>query len=168
MIDHYIYEVPNFVEHKKNLIDKILKIPNNPLIMDNGESLQHTDWNLPKKMQREYLNYFNSEILPNFASNFCNTTNSKEIGISKVWFQVYGKGDSHDKHNHPGCHFTNVFYIKLPNNLKTKIKTFTENLETEISEGNILTFPACYFHFSPKNTSEDEKIIIAFNLDIIK
>ena len=166
----YVFKTKNFNKHQKKLIDKIFKIPLNPLNMDDGETLKHTDWNLPKRMQREYLEYFNKEIFPDYAKSFCEKTSCKNFVLTKIWFQIYGKGDSHNEHNHPSCHFTNVFYVKLPNiNLKTKITCLSKKvIETNISEGDIISFPSYYFHSSPKNTNDEDKIIIAFNLDILK
>lgn len=172
MIDNHchLFAVQNFELHKKNLISKIYKIPNNPIKMPpNGNTISHTDWNLPDQMQREYRDYFIKNIFSEFAKNFCNYFKKGNIKLHNLWFQVYKLNDSHESHTHAGCHFTNVFYLKLPNkNLKTQILLpNNKQLEVNVKEGDILTFPAYYWHQSPINTTYDEKIVISFNMDII-
>ena len=61
MIHHHVYEVSNFLEHKKKLIDLIYKIPINPLLLE-GDKISHQDYNLPKNIEREYIDYFKKNI----------------------------------------------------------------------------------------------------------
>jgi uncharacterized protein YjlB len=168
MIHHHIYKVPEFLKHKKNLIDLIYKIPKNPL-NEEGTKIFHQDYNIPKTMEREYFNYFNNNIFNNFGKSFCNFLNAKSIRLTNLWFQIYKKGNFHDIHSHPGTHFTNVFYINLPNeDLKTKIILPNNELfNISVEEGDILTFPAYYPHKSPINNNDEDKIVIAFNIDSI-
>jgi len=172
MIDKqcYIHTVPDFEIHKKNLISKIFKIPKNPYKMTpRGDTLSHTDWDLPEKMEREYKDYFINNIFQAYAKNFCNNFKNGSVKLTGLWFQVYGLNDSHEPHTHPGCHFTNVFFLQLPDkDLKTQIQLpGDEKLDINVTEGDILTFPAFYWHRSPINKSGKEKIIISFNIDII-
>ena len=172
MIDDYCYlfTVPNFEIHKKNLISKIYKIPNNPFKMTpKGDTISHTDWNLPEQMEREYRDYFIKNIFDDYAKNFCNKFKNGSVVLNGLWFQIYRENDSHEAHTHPRCHFTNIFYLDLPNNnLKTQIDLpGGKKLDIDVIEGDILTFPAYYWHRSPVNKSGKEKIIISFNIDII-
>lgn len=165
----HLYKVPDFKEHKKNLIRLINQIPKNPFIMDNdGGRLSHTDWNLPKELKRDYLDYFLNNIFKEYAENFCSKIKCNEFKIKTAWFQVYEKGDNHVEHTHGSCHFTNVFYLQLPKNLKTNIiDLFNKKINIDIQEGDIVTFPSFYFHSSPKNDTNDKKVIISFNCDIL-
>jgi hypothetical protein len=165
VINHYIHEVEDFYLHQKNLIDLINEIPQNRF-----DNISHTDWNLPDNIKRDYVEYFKKFILNDFIEN------SKyffkccpEIDITKLWFQVYRKNDFHEEHTHGRAHFTNVFYVQLPEQkLKTKIKMHDGNeLSFEAKEGQIVTFPAYWRHSSPINLSDKEKIIISFNLDCV-
>ena len=61
MIHHHVYQVSNFLEHKKKLIDLIYKIPINPHLVK-GEKISHQDYNLPKSMTREYARYFENNM----------------------------------------------------------------------------------------------------------
>ena len=163
------HNVKNFDKHKKNLIDLIYKIPQNPL-----KTISHTDWNLPETMRREYVEYIiNQKIIEDYLDNFRVWLNPVDcpidFKIKKLWFQIYKKNDHHPYHTHGETNFSGVFYINLPNiSLKTEIKLPGNNtLDFEVSEGQIITFPAIGWHKSPVNTSIDEKIVIAFNLDLL-
>lgn len=162
------HNVKNFEKHKKNLIDLIYKIPQNPLT-----TISHTDWNLPETMRREYVEYiFNEKIIEDYINSFRVWLNPADcpidFKIKKLWFQVYRKNDYHPYHTHGETNFSAVFYINLPNaSLKTQIKLPGNNaLDFEVSEGQIITFPAIGWHKSPVNAFNDEKIVIAFNLDL--
>ena len=48
-----IYDVPEHERHKSMILSLIDEIPNNPF-----EDISKTDWNLPKKFERKYLEYF--------------------------------------------------------------------------------------------------------------
>ncbi len=176
MIDYYKFKVSNFEIHKKNLIDLILKFPKNPLAMEpdhlfheHKHTISHTDYDLPRKMKKEYAEYFAKNIVKDYLKFICSKFNCKKIEIDNIWFQIYEQGDSHDYHVHPRCNLTNVFFLSLPNkNIKTKIKLPNgDELENDVSEGDIICFPAYYFHTSPKNEHKDNKIIISFNSNII-
>ena len=167
MIHHNIYKVPKFLEHKKNLIDLIYKIPINPL-KNVGEKISHQDYNLPKNIEREYIDYFKENIFKDFATNFCNFIGINRIEISELWFQVYEKEDFHEYHTHMKTNFTNVFYINLPHReIKTQIKEKNNNFQIDVEEGDILSFPGYYPHCSPKNIYDVNKIIISFNMDCV-
>ena len=159
------YKVLNFQEHKNKIIDLIIKIPQTPLKNEKKESIFHTDWKIPKSMQRDYLEYFQENILKDFFKDFTSNNGCQKIQMHNIWFQVYAEGDWHYPHTHAGTNFTNVFYLQLPcNSLKTNIL----NTDIDVSEGDILTFPGFIKHESPKNKTNQFKIIISFNTSILE
>jgi len=161
------FKVNNFINHKKILIDLIKKIPKT-FIHSDRERISHSDCELPNTMYREYKEYFLQNIFNDYCKNLCTVFNFKEINLGKLWFQVYGLGDQHKNHTHGGAHFTNVFYINLPSEeLLTQVTgPSDQKIILKAEEGDIVTFPAYYNHHSPKNTHDEEKIIISFNIDI--
>jgi len=158
------YKVLNFQEHKNKIIDLIFKIPRTPL-KDKNESIFHTDWEIPQSMQRDYLEYFKKNIMEDFFNDFNLKHKFKKIKIDNIWFQVYAEGDWHGPHTHPETNFTNVFYLQLPSK---SLKTNILNNNIDVSEGDILTFPAFLRHESPKNQTNQFKIVISFNTSIIE
>jgi hypothetical protein len=157
-----INKINNYKEINKNLLDLIDKISINSLKED-FSSICNTDWNLPKNLKREYLEYF-FVILKPYLQKICYQLNCRKIEINNAWFQQYTKNDLHQWHTHPKTNFTNIYFVELPNkSLATEILG-QKNLE--LNEGDLLTFPAFYYHRSPVNLSGKRKTIISFNTDV--
>ena len=156
------YKTLNFKKHKNNIINLIFKIPQTTK-KDKIENIFHTDWEIPSTMKREYLEYFYENILKDFLNDFKLKNKFKEVEVTHLWFQVYAKGDFHGLHTHPNANFTNVFYLQLPS-VSEKTNIIDEDID--ITEGDILSFPAFLKHESPINKSEEYKIIISFNTNV--
>ena len=82
----FIQDVPNHQTHKKILLDLIKQLPNNPY-----ENISKTDWNLPKKLKRKYLDYFYPNISKSLMDNLQVYYKSKSWRITNAWFQQYEK-----------------------------------------------------------------------------
>lgn len=96
--------------------------------------------------------------------NGCN-----EWQINDVWFQQYLKDDTHHWHTHSKCHFTNVYYLELPNKtMTTQIYDPVEQnyLDIECNEGEVITFPAWLPHRSLPIDTEERKTIISYNISL--
>tara|TARA_R100000963_G_C4574129_1_gene57833 strand:- start:82 stop:594 length:513 start_codon:yes stop_codon:yes gene_type:complete len=157
-----INDIPNHQTHKNILLNLIDKIPNNPYA-----NISKTDWNLPKKFERKYLEYFYPNIAKFFMNDLQEYFNAKRWRITNAWFQQYEKNSSHEYHNHPESNFTNVYYVELPDpHFKTVINIGKKEYEYEIKEGQVITFPAHLLHTSRSNRSK-RKTVISFNSDFI-
>lgn len=132
-----------------------------------------TDWNdvrynmfsgnaLPKYMYY-LMPIINGALLENFSK-----MGAKKINIINSWFQQYVEGDTHEWHNHPSCHFSNVYFLEAPPDApRTEFITETgETLTIDVQEGEILSFPAYYNHRSPVVSSNTRKTVVVFNTDI--
>ena len=150
----YYYEIKNFLDIKKYLIDLILKDPYGIT----HENITKTDFYSSKK--GDWLSFFQQKILKNFCTDFIAKTNSKKLLIQNCWYQIYNKGDYHERHVHSGTNFTNVFYLQLPS---LESATTIDNSVLRVREGSIATFPGFIPHESKKNIYEKSKIIISFN-----
>ena len=109
-----------------------------------------------------------NNILEGYSKNLLEKFKFQKFQTQDMWFQIYKENDRHGLHTHAGSHFTNVFYVQLPDkNIKTRIISVGgEELDLNVEEGDILTFPSFYTHESPENKNKEEKIIISFNIDI--
>ena len=109
-------------------------------------------------------------IIPNFSKFICKTYGVDSLSFQDAWFQVYEPGDYHNVHTHPNTNIANVLFVELPNkNLVTNITGENEKkISLDIEEGDILSFPAFLKHTSPPNNSNKRKIVIAFNISLIK
>ena len=86
---------------------------------------------------------------------------SKEWSIQNGWFQQYLKSGNHGWHTHPQSHFTNVYFVELPH--KSLATEIFKHKKIKVEQGDLLTFPAFYYHRSPLNNLDKRKTIISFN-----
>ena len=111
--------------------------------------------------------------------------NSDKIKITAMWSIINKKGSFNIQHNHPNAYLSAVYYVKVPKNSGNikffdpkeqknirypKIKNYTDisAVITEITpkEGDLLIFPSYLYHSVGENLSEDDRIIVSFNVDI--
>lgn len=158
----FTYNVEDHEKHKNKLIELINLLPRN-----RNDAVSHTDWNLPVNMQKEWQGYFFKNILYKWKDDFSDKLGEK-IAYNNIWFQWYDNGDYHDWHTHAQTHFTNIYYLNLPyQSIKTKVKVFGETKNIDIQEGQIISFPGFWKHSSPVNNTDQAKIIISFNTDVV-
>ena len=162
MVDHE--------KHKDSLLSKIdaLKdVPGTPVMPG-----VYSDWDLPEEIEREYLDEFYGLIDPIMESvaqsaGFLTPEyliRDYRMGITKIWFNQYSEGGEHDWHNHPGCQFTNCYYLELPNvEYSTDVIGADGKLcKNHAIEGDVMTCSAWMKHRSKPNGPE-RKTIIAWN-----
>lgn len=167
-----ITKVQNHKNIKARLLELIDEMPNSAIDSTNcsvSDKITKSDWLLDDSFPRPYLDFIKPTMIDLITEAF-KSFNSVGLAFTKFWFQQYKNGDIHDWHVHSGCHFTNVYFIELPD---TKFKTEIQNwnrkklIDLDISEGTIVTFPSMLYHRSPKNYSTDRKTIISFNVDLV-
>jgi len=115
---------------------------------------------------------------------------------NEPWYNVYGKGQKADQHDHMTCDFSAVHFLKFnpeahepirfihPQQTKTKYLSrfkpqivdnlgtctrqsyYKENFVPVINEGDLIIFPSELQHLVWKNQSDETRITIAFNFSI--
>jgi len=155
----WVHPFKNHNNIKLPLLDLISKIPKT-IIKEKGDTISHSDFYLPKTLDRKYLDYFYQNI-NDHMSMLCEVFNSREWSIKSGWFQQYTQGNSHNYHNHGESQFAGVYYLELPN--KSMTTEFLDGSKVEAKEGDIIIFPSYKYHRSKKNTSQKRKTVIAFN-----
>jgi len=153
-----VTKVKNNKYINKNLLT-LINLINNSYKTENS-FVSNTDWNLPKEHKREYLVYF-YEIIRPYMNKIANKLHSKEWVIHNGWFQQYLKLGNHEWHTHPESHFTNVYFVELPH--KSLVTEIYKHKKIKVEQGDLLTFPAFYYHRSPLNNLNKRKTIISFN-----
>ena len=110
---------------------------------------------------------------------------NKNIRISEMWAIINKKNDFNIVHTHPNSYLSAAYYVKAPKNCG---KFQVENLNIarrhsspeiikknelnaqvgglEINEGDLLIFPGYLPHKVAKNESDEDRIVISFNVDI--
>jgi len=161
MTSHFLNKIPNHAAHKQRLLKLIKNIP-----LNRYNNISHTDWNLPQRIKKEWQHYFLKNIYIPWCETFSKQSNQNVV-LHNCWFQWYEREDYHDWHIHNNTHFTNVYYLQLPNNkVRTSIFAMGKEINIDVNEGDILTFPAYWQHCSPKNNYDAPKVIISFNVDL--
>ena len=110
---------------------------------------------------------------------------NNKIEISNMWSIINSKGSSNSMHMHSNCYLSAAYYVKAPKNCgeivfhdhrqarlvrKPKTKKInnlnTEEVKIEPKDGLLVLFPNYLYHSVMQNISDDERIVISFNVDI--
>lgn len=118
--------------------------------------------------RRPWLDYFFKSVSP-CMDDVQHALGLKSWSISAAWYQWYEHGNFHTRHIHPGCSFSAVYFMELPDaSVKTRIYSDSGSAVVkmpEMAEGEIIFFPSAMMHESPPNLSGGRKIVVAFNCD---
>lgn len=122
-----------------------------------------------------------------FSNNFHFLLNLKKIYVQTLdnfWININPIGGTNKPHSHPGSIFSGVIYLKTPKNCgkinfinpcKTHEYHFNQDTVEEYSNytysgyyhvpevGKLLIFPSSLEHYVDGNTSNEDRISIAFN-----
>ena len=104
-----------------------------------------------------------------------------------MWAIINKKGNFNIEHTHPNNYLSAAYYVKAPDNcgnfkatnpniLNRHVRAKSEkanelnsnSVSIKISEGDLLIFPAYLPHSVEENKSDEDRVIISFNIDILK
>ena len=127
------------------------------------QSISNQDWFLPSDKERPYFPIVRP-VIENHTKILGGILNTDNLKIGNFWFQQYQKGDFHSWHVHSNCMFSNVYYVDLDDqNPKTSFRMFGQEIEVDVEEGTIVTFPSFIQHCSKVNQSNNTKTVISYN-----
>ena len=112
-------------------------------------------------------------------------TENQNIRVKEIWAIINKKNDFNVVHTHPNSFLSAAYYVKAPKNCG-KFQVENPNIAKrhfspeiayknefnaqvaglEINEGDLLIFPGYLPHKVAKNESEEDRIVISFNVDI--
>jgi len=114
-------------------------------------------------------------------------TENKNITINSMWAIINKKNDYNVVHTHPNSYLSAAYYVSAPKNCgKFQIENLTiakrhfypevlKNNELnanvagiEVKEGDLLIFPGYLPHKVAMNESDEDRIVVSFNIDILK
>jgi hypothetical protein len=157
----FITKVSNHNLIKKDILDNISRMDRFGLVTK-GQSLTNTDWFTPTSVERPYIPIVVPVI--EHHNKMLEQVIKGKIDIDNIWFQQYDKGDYHSWHVHGKSVFSNVYYVDLNNqNPKTSFRILDQEVDVEVEEGSIVTFPSFIAHCSKINQSDNIKTVISFN-----
>jgi len=166
-------------------IYKLYEEDNNGLERSNRGGWHSKNFRLAEKdsIQQKFAIQVQDYILKTFQSLGWKIKD-KNIRIKEMWAIINKKNDFNVIHTHPNCYLSAAYYVKAPKdcgNFKVESPNIAKryaypeianqnelNVEVasiNISEGDLLLFPAYLPHKVGKNESDDDRIVISFNVD---
>ena len=183
------FKLEDFKDLNKELSEYIYKLQDEDksgLERSNKGGWHSKDFEITVKgsIQNRFAIIIQKYILKVFQNNGWKTEN-KNIRIKEMWAIINKNGDFNVVHTHPNCYLSAAYYVKAPKkcgifqvenpnivkrNFYPEIKTNNElNSEVvgiEIDEGDLLIFPGYLPHKVKTNKSNEDRIVISFNVDI--
>ena len=183
------YKLEDFKNLNKELSEYVYKLQNedkNGLVRSNkgGWHSENFELRIKDSIQNRFAIILQKYILKVFQNNGWKTEN-KNIRIKEMWAIINKTGDFNVIHTHPNCYLSAAYYVKAPKkcgifqvenpnivkrNFYPEIKTKNElNLQVagiEIDEGDLLIFPGYLPHKVKENQSDEDRVVISFNVDI--
>jgi uncharacterized protein (TIGR02466 family) len=137
--------------------------------------------NTAKKFSKIFEEFYKKVIINEMGWKY----DSNKVKMDAMWSIINKKGSFNIQHNHPNAYLSSAYYVRHPEksgsikffdpreqkNIRyPKIKNYTDisAVITEITpkEGDLLIFPSYLYHSVGENLSEDDRIIVSFNVDV--
>lgn len=162
------------------LMSKIMSYKGKP-----GTKVSKNKWYTPTNLQKEpefaelckYILEASNAVLDDLH------VENRNLKITGCWGNISSPGATHHRHSHPNNYLSGVYYLKSGEGsnkitfhdprqqlglIRPKVSQPTiDNAETAdvvIREGDIVLFPHWLNHSVAENTSDSERISIAFNV----
>ncbi len=138
--------------------------------------------NIPNKFFSHITTYIN-DVFKNYGWVY----DTSKIKCTSMWAIINKKGNFNIEHTHSNNYLSAAYYVKAPQNcgnfkasnpniisrnIYPKSNQSTElnsnSVSIEINEGDLMIFPAYLPHSVEENKSVEERVIISFNLDILR
>jgi hypothetical protein len=127
---------------------------------------QMTDWNMNSYSGFNEL----SGIIQPVASSILeqdNLHNIFSVEIIEMWGLIYNRGDKTLSHDHIPCYLSGTYYVQSNKNNAPLV--FPElNYSISPHTGLLVIFPSNLKHEVPAELSNDERIVVAFNIQLKK
>ena len=137
--------------------------------------------NAAKKFAKIFEEFYKKVIINEMGWKY----DSNKVKMDAMWSIINKKGSFNIQHNHANAYLSSAYYVRHPEksgsikffdpreqkNIRyPKIKNYTDisAVITEITpkEGDLLIFPSYLYHSVGENLSEDDRIIVSFNVDV--
>ena len=184
------YKLENYEEINKELKKYILDLKKNDKAgqLKSNKGGWHSPFfdlknEIPMKFFNKMKNFLEKIITNEMGWEYV----PNNVRITSMWSIINKKGDFNIQHNHPNAYLSAAYYVKCPVNSGNinfhegseaklirhpNIKKFTEmsamKTSLEPKEGDLFVFPAYFYHDVGENLSNEDRIVISFNLDVIR
>ncbi|MDA9721352.1 TIGR02466 family protein [Candidatus Pelagibacter sp.] len=185
------YQLDNYEMHNKNLEEYIYKLYAEDkvgLARSNINGWHSKPFNLKNKNDAPFK--FFQSIQPYVADTFSEygwENSPGKVNLTEMWAIINKKNNFNIEHTHPNNFLSAAYYVKAPENCGSFIVTNPNNISRERiapsnkrtifnqniahikpKEGDLLLFPAYLPHSVGENKSDEDRIVISFNIDILK
>ena len=142
----------------------------------NNDLLNDSEWNDAVA----FLQEFSSAMINTMINS---TTDNTDYAMTNMWATLYPKGTFVPQHTHSNSMLSGVFYIKTSDNcgrivfqdpawvaktMQTR-KNHWPQTQTKFAiapeDGMMILFPSWLPHSTEINNSDDDRIIVSFNID---
>ena len=138
--------------------------------------------NIPNKFYSEISKY-----VINVFEKYGWVYDSSKVTCTSMWAIINKKGNFNIEHSHSNNYLSAAYYVKAPKNCgdfkvsnpsiinrniypksiqATELNSNTANIK--INEGDLLIFPAYLPHSVEQNKTDEDRVIISFNIDILR
>jgi uncharacterized protein (TIGR02466 family) len=175
----------NYVNYFINLLKKQKKEKNKNIHISNIGGYQSLSFNQIDNVEIENKLFLDPCL--RYISTFKKRSNTKSFGVKLLnfWINSNKNNDYNLMHNHDS-NFSGVYYLKVPKNSGRLVfqngdlsvmndknfdyfddNNFYARYFCEIKKYDLLIFPSRLFHYVEPNRSKEERISVAFNLNIV-
>ena len=166
----------NFIYSQKKTDEKGKEISNN-------KGWHSQNFNLNNENVIFFVNSISSKIKKAMDDMGWDHLNNK-IHLSNMWSIINNTGASNTMHMHSNCFLSAAYYVKAPINCgeivfydhrqarlvrKPKNKIINnlnaEEIKIEPKDGLLVLFPNYLYHSVNENLSNEERVVISFNID---
>tara|TARA_B100000886_G_scaffold334277_1_gene289544 strand:- start:594 stop:1202 length:609 start_codon:yes stop_codon:yes gene_type:complete len=185
------YKVNNFEKHNKDLTKYIYELyeeDKKGIARSNQGGWHSKPFNLKEKDKPPYQFFLDIQryVADVFKEYGWNYTPGK-VNLTEMWAIINKKNNFNTEHTHPNNYLSAAYYVKAPKNCgsfkvsnpnqiaRERIaisdsKTEFNQVSAQVKpiEGELLLFPAYLPHSVGMNLSDEDRIVISFNIDILK
>ncbi len=183
------YQVDNYKKINEDLLKHIYDLHNNDNVgvkksNINGWHSKPFDLkdNIPNKFYSHINNYI-KDVFNKYGWEYIDT----KVVCTSMWAIINKKGNFNIEHTHPNNYLSAAYYVKAPKNcgnfkatnpnilnrhIRAKAEQANElnsnSASININEGDLIIFPAYLPHSVEENKSDEDRVIVSFNIDILK
>ena len=152
----------------------------------NGWHSKPFDLDDKKSIPNKFFSHINKNIKDVFK-NFGWVFDDTKVKCTSMWAIINKKGNFNIEHTHSNNYLSAAYYVKAPENCGNfkasnpniiSRNIYPKSLESTelnsnsasitIKEGDLIIFPAYLPHSVDENKSEEDRVIVSFNLDILR
>ena len=183
------YKVDNYQNWNVQLLDYIYglkKNDENGIERSNVSGWHSKPFDLKNKDSTQHKFFLSiTKYVFDVLKNYGWKADPEKIICSEMWAIINKKNNFNLLHTHPNSYLSAAYYAKAPKNsgnfiiedplsvsrhsypiIETKTEFNTKVVGLDIEEGDLLIFPAYLPHKVGKNNTDEDRVVVSFNINI--